>query len=319
MAKSVITNGSVFQFRDMVMHGNLKAWNHRIAIRLANHEYLKRDGGEQEPMGAAAGRFSYRCFFIGPDCTAQYNNLVLKVRQNPRGPLIDPRLGQLNAACEGLDASEDAETAPDCIEFDIRFVEDAVDTALASEQQLGPRQYAAQVTDSLTTLTDLVDARFLGNPVTSFQAVTGYLQTLTLAATAHTTAALASIASTVPDPALQQLLGAVARQQDLFLAALTDTLSYTLESPVSLTPYQAQARSVYSGCQQLQDSITALKPPVILYPVGAAMTLAAVAQTLYGQDARGRVSEIRSLNRIMTPYWIPAGTVLRVAAPMVRQ
>ena len=316
---SVITDGSVFQFRDLVLHGVLVTWSHRLGIRLASHEYLKRDGGEQEPMGAAVGRFSYRCVFLGPDATARYNNLVLSVRQNPRGILVDPRLGRIQAACEGIEASETPETGVDCIEFEVRFAEDALDTALASAQPLGPSAYAAQVTDAMGSLTDLVDARFLGNPATSFQAVLKYVEALGRAAETYTDAALASLQTDTPDPTLRQLLGVVLAQRDGFLGALAATLAYTLEPDVSLTPYRAQARQVYSSCLQLQDAITALKPPVILFPVGTAMSLVQVAVTLYGKDARRKVPEIRSLNRIPTPYWIPGGTVLKVVAPQVRQ
>ena len=163
MPQSVITNGSAFQFKDFVLQGVLTRWNHRIGIRLASHEYLKRDGGEQEPMGAAVGRFSYSCVLIGPDVTARYNNLVLSVRRDPRGILVDPRLGRIQAACEGIDAAEVAEDAVDSIEFEIRFAEDQVDSALASEQPVSPNAYSANVLNSVTTLTDLVDARFLGN------------------------------------------------------------------------------------------------------------------------------------------------------------
>ncbi len=319
MAQSVISNGSSFQFKDFVLQGILTRWNHRIGIRLASHEYLKRDGGEQEPMGAAVGRFSYSCVIIGPDATARYNNLVLSVRQNPRGILVDPRLGRISAACEGIDASEDAENAVDTIEFDIRFAEDAVDTAIASEQPVSPNAYSANVLNSITSLTDLVDARFLGNFATSFRAVVALLPVYTAAATAYTTAALASIQSASPDPTLTQLLGAVRVQQDAFLAALTATLAYSLEPDVSLTPYRAEARAIYDGCVQLQDSISALKPPIILYPVTTAMPLTQVAVALYGKDAKAKVPELRSLNRIAVPYWIPQGTILKAVAPVVRQ
>lgn len=317
--QSIITNGSVFEFRGLVLHGDLLSWNHKIGIRLASHEYLKRDGGEQEPMGAAAGHFSYRCVLLGSDATAQYNNLVLKIRQNPRGLLIDPRLGRINAACEGLDASEDPGQAVDRISFEIRFIEDALDTAIASEQPLGPPQHAAQVKVSTASLKASVDARFLGNPATSFKAVLAYLDTLTTSATTYVAAALASLATSSPSFELLQLLGAVRVQRDLFLAALDSTLSYTLEPPVSLTPHRAEALAAYAACVQLQESITSLKPPVILFPVGSAMSVAHISTVLYGKDARGKVSEILSLNRIKTPHWVAAGTILKVVAPSVRQ
>lgn len=319
MPPSVITNGSAFRFKGMDLNGVLVGWSHRLAVRLASHEYLKRDGGEQEPLGAAVGRFSYRCVFMGPDCTAQYNNLVLSIRQNPRGPLVDPRLGAIQAACEGIDATEVAEEAADCIEFTIRFAEDQLDATLATEQPVGPSQYAAGVLNSVTTLTDLVDARFLGNFATSFRAVVALLPTFSTAATAYVTSALASVQSGSPEPSLPQLLGAVKVQRDLFLRALAVTLAFTLEPDVSLTPYRVQAYAIYDGCVQLGDSLGALRPPIILYQVGAAMSLNQVATALYGMDARTKVPEIRSLNRIQSPYWIPQGTILKVVAPQVRQ
>ena len=103
------------------------------------------------------------------------------------------------------------------------------------------------------------------------------------------------------------------------LEALTATLAYSLEPDVSLTPYRDQARQIYDGCLQLQDSISALKPPIILYPVTTAMPLTQVAVALYGKDAKAKVPELRSLNRIAVPYWIPQGTILKAVAPVVRQ
>src|SRR5262249_23506956 len=54
-----------FRFKDLDLEGFLVGWNDTIGIRLARHSYLKRDGAEQEPMGAEPGRFTMRIALMG--------------------------------------------------------------------------------------------------------------------------------------------------------------------------------------------------------------------------------------------------------------
>lgn len=315
---SVITDGKIFQFKQHVLHGALSSWNHRIGIRLAVHEYLKRDGGEVEPMGAAPGRFSYRVVFIGPDVTARYNELVLSIRREPRGLLVDPRLGRLRVGCEGIDARETPEEGVDVIECELHFVEDAVDTALA-EPAPGVHQLAAQVSTSMSGLSGLVPAAFAGNLFTSVQAVNLTLARLVAVSATFTEAALAAVSAQTPAQELEQLLGSVQATSRAFQLALLATLPDTRAPAVSLTPMRLMADQVAIGCLKLYLAVQVQGPAIQSYSVPQAMPLTQIATALYGQDAVERLPVLRTLNRIRTPYWVPQGTVLQILAPTAKQ
>src|SRR5438128_2010798 len=93
---------------DLDLEGALVVWNDAIGIRLARHSYLKRDGAEQEPMGAEPGRFTMRLALMGAAWASNYRTLVAAIRQDPRGLLVHPLLGNLRVACTGIsDASSE--------------------------------------------------------------------------------------------------------------------------------------------------------------------------------------------------------------------
>src|SRR5439155_894147 len=72
MNESVLTDAYHCTWKDIDLSGALLSWNDKIAIRIAMHRYLKRDGGEAEPMGAEPGAFTMRFVFMGRDWAKRY-------------------------------------------------------------------------------------------------------------------------------------------------------------------------------------------------------------------------------------------------------
>jgi prophage DNA circulation protein len=321
----LLLNAQPFKFNTkggstLDLYGQLLSSTTRIGIRLANHEYVKRDGGEVEPMGARQGHWAYRCCFLGEGVTRNWKALVQTIRREPIGQLIDPRLGSINAACEGAEAQEDPETALNLLHFTISFVENAVDTAIVNDSEIGPQQRASQVSEALLDATAEV-ADIASNRIanTVYAAAVAAMANFALWADKFRTAALAAAQSKQPDPTLPTLLATVLTKRDLALVALTATLAQTLESDVSLTDARTDLYVAYAACQQLYGAVLAQLPPVVPFTVPTAMTRNAILVRLYGAEARAEADNFDRLNRLPTPHWVPAGTLLQVVAPRVPQ
>ena len=313
------TNVQAFRFKDLELEGSILSYSDELAIRLANHEYLKRDGGEVESLGAAQGRFAMQLVFMGPQAGARYQALVSSIRKNPRGLLIHPRLGRINVGCEGTSASESPADAVDTIYCTIKFIEDAVDAAIIVDSTTGPQERAGQALDANAALNQSVTARFGNQGDAILTAAVSAMTVLTSASSAFVTAALAAVQDSDPNLSLIPLLGNVQARQNAMLTSLANTLPVTLQSDVSLTPYRNQTRLIYASCYLLYLSVIAAKPPVTEFINPTAQPLAVILTTFYGKDASAKRPEVLVLNKIPNPHWIPVGFRMLPPQPSVRQ
>lgn len=331
---SVADNYQAFSFtprgqQTLLLAGVLEASDDDLEQRLASFAYLKRDGGEIEPMGAAQARFSFRLTLMGsapltpggPPLTAgqRYQTLASTQRSQPRGLLVHPRLGRWNVGWAKIRAHEQPQRAVDTIELTVDFLEDQTDAAVAIEAQPTPQGRASEVVSAYSVLKAAVALRFGDSHNPLMRAVTAATDALAAAAEGFAVAATEAAQVSTPDPSLRQQLGAVEAATEVLLAALTATLPYTLESDTSLTPYRHQAYMTLAGSYNLMDALAEQRPVLVDYVVPAAMSLDAVLLSLYGSDAAGHLDEILSLNRIQSPLWLPQGSTLRVVSPQVRQ
>ena len=331
---AVADNYAAFSFtprgqQTLLLAGVLEADDHELSQRLASFEYLKRDGAEVEPMGAAQARFSYRVVLMGsapltpggPPLAAgqRYQSLVQAHRTQPRGLLVDPRLSRWNVAWKTIRKHEQPQKAVDTIELTLEFIEDQTDAAVAVEAQPTPQGRAAEVVSSYSVLKAAVALRFGNSNNPLMKAVVTATDTLSAAAASFAVAATEAAQGATPDPSLTQQFGAVQAGVDALLAALRATLPYTLESDVSLTPYRHQAWITMASCQFLLEALAEQRPVLIDHVIPAAMSLDQVLLSLYGSDASNHLDEVLSLNRIANPLWLAQGTTLRVVAPQVMQ
>jgi prophage DNA circulation protein len=313
----------------LLLNGALEACDDELGSRLASFEYLKRDGAEVEPMGAAQARFTFRVVLLGSapltpggaplSAGARYAQLVQAQRAQPRGLLVHPRLGRWQVGWSRIRGHEQPARAVDAVECTLDFVEDQLDQAVSAEQQPTPQARAGEVVSAYSVLRAAVALRFGGSTSRVLQSAVTATETLASAAAAFATAGVAAAQNLTLSVPLPQQLGTVAAARDALLAALTATLAQTLEPDVSLTPFRHQAWMTYVACQFLAEAIAEQQPVLTTYTVAVAMSLDQVLLALYGKDAQKHLDEVMSRNRILTPLWIPAGTELVVVAPQVMQ
>lgn len=328
------TDAAAFSFTPsgqatLLLHGSLEALDDELGARLASFEYLKRDGAELEPMGAAQARFSFRVVLLGSapltpggeplSAGVRYAKLVEAQRTQPRGLLMHPRLGRWQVGWQRIRGHEQPARARDLVECSLDFIEDQVDQAVAVEAQPTPQARAAQAVTAYGVLRAAVALRFGNSGLPVFANAVSATEQLAGRTASFVTSALAAAQSTAPDPSLPQQLGEVAAARDAALASLTATLAQTLSPDVSLTPFRHQAQMTYAACVELLAAVADQQPVVTRFTVPTAMSLDQVLLALYGADARNYLAVLLSLNRIPTPLWIPQGTVLRVVSPLVLQ
>lgn len=320
MARSLLANAQAFTFKGQELFGDTEGWTDDLPIRLAQYEYLKRDGGEQEPMGAGVKTFSFSCVFMGADCGRRYQALAASVQQDPRGPLVHPRLGTFQVACRGIRGKETPSSAIDVIEFTIEFVENKVDQTIDSNGQFGAQFRASQAADAAQDALDSINA-ILANRIANavYAAAVNAAVELQAWVNKFTEQAIISAQNDLPDPALEKLLANVLSKRNVAVAAFEATLPITLRPPVSLTDAKTAAYIAYAASVQLYQDVVASKPQIVDFTVPSTMTLNQVLVRLYGAEAQDRKSNIKTLNRMATPYAISQGTVLRVVAPVVQQ
>lgn len=303
----VLTDAKSFRWKDLDLAGNLMSWNDRIGMRLAVHQYLKRDGAEVEPMGAEPGRFTMRLCFLGENWAKQYRALVATIRKDPRGQMVHPLLGTMNVACEGIpDASVVPGQERDSINLTIVFVEDQVDAQVLSDDSPGPAARKAKIVSIASQVSAISQAAAWGQTAVN----------LTTAAISFAVAAESAAASlSDADVTLDGQLGVVATSSEDAEDAIADDSTYT--TPAASFVALSVVEQLYAECLDMLDAVAATKPLILTYTVPAQTDVASIAARLYGKDGLGRMDEILVLNRIANPYAIPAGTVLQVATPTI--
>ena len=313
------------------LSGVLLSLDDDLGARFATHEYLKRDGGELEPMGAQQGRYSFRIVLMGsaplteggPPLSAgdRYRRLVQVQRETPRGLLTHPRLGRIQAGFSKLKATESPAKAVDQIELVLDFIEDQLDQALSFEQNPTPQGRANQVATAYSYAVGAVTTLFGDRrplSVSYRQAIAdviGLTAKLATVSAAFAEAALISAQNTLPDLALRGQLGEVRAAMEAVLAALPRTLPFTREPDVSLTPARDGAYQTFAACLALYEATLAQKPEIVFYVVPAAMPLDRILLRLYGNDASKHFDEVLQLNRIPNALLIPSGTTLQIVSP----
>lgn len=275
-------------------------------IRFASHVYLKRDGAEQELMGAAAGKATYRLCFVGSDFAQRYRALVVALRKQngARGTLTDPLVGTLRAVCTGVsDASRDLSKEKNAVNVTIGFEEDQLDAAVAAGQAASPGSAVAQVKPRAAI------AKVAATPFPSAASTVALV-----VSTANLYASLAAeVIAGAADVGLSSRLAAVGSASDAAVAAVLSDPAAT-----GARAYTAVSRlvDVYAACVAADLAIVGARPTPILFTVDGPVSVFVLAARLYGSSrARAEAAAIIAGNRLPDPLCIPAGKVLRLARP----
>lgn len=313
----------------LLLGDTVERLDHDHSERLAQFEYLKRDGAEQEPMGANASRLSYKIVLMGEapltsggapmSAGARYQALVTAQRSQPRGLLVDPRLGRWQVGWRSIRASEEPSRAVDCIEATLEFVEDQIDQALAIETQPTPQQRANQTVSAYSIVVAASVAGFGSSASPAMRAVSITAQDLGRVTAAFVNAALLSVQNQGVDPALRAQLDNIRTAREAYFAALDDSLAYSLDNPVSLVPLRHGAYMTETAAIELLNAIDNLKPQIFEFVTPSEMTLLSVLVRVYGSDAQSHREEAERLNPFLGPLRIPPGTSIKLVSPTPRQ
>ena len=314
----------------LLLSGVLLSSEDEIGARLAAFEYIKRDGAEQEPMGAAPAQFTFRIVITGSapltqggaslSATERYAKLGQTVRTQPRGILNHPRLGRWQVAFKQIRAREEPKKALDTIEATLVFVEDQLDQAIVIDSTPTPQAQANRTINAYSVMVAASALSFKADPRAIMQAADTAINQFAVKAAAFVVDGIALAQSSVADLSpLRTQLAAIEVARLATFAALDATLALTLAPAVTLTRYKDQAYQVQASCVELVRAIEAIKPPVVYYTVPSTMSLDQLLLALYGGDAKMHAAEVLSLNLIKTPMRIQAGIVLRLVSPAIVQ
>jgi len=320
--KTVLIDGETFQFKDIILHGTLEQWNDVSPIRLANHKYLKRNGGEVEPMGADQRKFSFKCVFLD-QVTNRYKQLESSIFDDPRGLLIHPRFGKVQVACEVLQAKEDPANAKNALDFTISFIEDSVDSSL-NATTVSPQARIAAMQGKLTNLTVLSNGTSIAGTavVLSFQArflLRDVIAKFISISNSFIQFANSAAASVYQVPALINQLRQVKSSGDATISYIKNLAISIRTSDSSLWPLIDNVKQTQSLAQDTYNAILLSKPPIVTFTVPSTMSVRTIAVLLYGKDAQSKVPEILLLNTIFNPGAVSMGTILKVSSPTVPQ
>lgn len=291
MSKS-LTNAEHFDFTNLDgerldLLGSCVSFSDTTDMGIVAKSIVRRDGAIHQRVGAAPQKYEFRCSIVGADCKARYLRIVSVAKSNPEGLLVHPWFGSQRAVVKSISATTSSGDARDTIEFTISFEESGIKDA--------PKPSPAA-----------------------------------LARTASTQGALVSSLSAGSIAAIQAQGVAVSRASAGVLSAIQDAdagLGTVLDVDASLGALTSAVR-VYAGPQAARRAAAvclshalqararfAAKRPLIGHTVAASTSLGVLCQRLYGGAALTAKAEILRINRLATPYNVPAGTALLIPDP----
>ncbi len=291
-----LTNAEDFEFTTLTgvrlaLWGASMAWNDEVKTGIVEKQVVKRAGALHQKVGAPPIRTEFRCAFVGKEVTAQYNQLVDAILEEPEGFFTHPRLGSYRAVCEVVTASETPGEAKDLIEFTIKFSETGLHDP-PKPSATAKAQTAVAQSQVVTTLTASSGGAIATTGAAVQVRATGYL---------------------VAMQAVETGLGALP-DVDASLAELA-TAVHDLDALDAPKVARRAAVITYSAALESRNRLLAGRPPLIRYRLASAISLGNLCQQLYGSDTPAMRAEILRLNRIRRPFHIAAGSELLLSDP----
>lgn len=306
MAKqSLIAGGRGWKFNSVDFTKHVVNWQDSRQVRNASHEYLKRDGGEGEPMGRAPHISTCSLVYVGNGWREEYLELQAEIDKNPRGLLTHPVYDDMQVLCDGVpNASMNTEDALNTYEATVIFKEDRLDSNVQASPTPSARSQEV----------DNNNERYNASFATKFAAAYARVSAFFAAAQKFTASAAASSNNRTRDPSLAAQLESVRK---LAAAAIT-ALRADPAAQSNATPAQAigLVEQTFDACAQLLDLVGF--QGLVEYRVPAPIHIARLAAQFYGRDGNSRIGEILANNRLPNPGMIPAGARLVMAPPIKR-
>ncbi len=312
MPKILIPDANAINFKGIDFSKYVVSFQDDRQPSIAMHTYLKRDGGEVEPMGRKPHETKFNCAFVGSAGIKAFKRLQASIDDDPTGTLVHPIYGKLRMCCQGFTgAGMDVENATNLYNVPLGFVEDSVDTKTEgnNDTDASPESRQSSVNAYATAISNLA-AKF----TTAVTATAG----LVSSAVSYADAAVAASQNTTPDASLStQLANVKASSEAVSAAIIADTSVATISGTAAKYDAVATVEQLYDACVLLSIAVQSQKPKLFLYIVPAKISILALAHRFYLQDGLNRVDEILANNagKVADPGAIPGGTSLLMATP----
>jgi len=282
------------------LSGQLVSWDNEHPTGLSEHRVNKQGGALHQDQGSPPQRFAFTCLVTAKQLAAAGDSRSLAAwyrdlrdvltQQDPFCLFVHPRLGSLNAVCEGVTSKEAPGEENEAIHFTIKLAEDGLREPL-TRSIASSAQVVTQRADVLAQMA-----------VTENASVQAQVAVVVSAASAFV--------------AVSELVAAGDAIQRLALASRTLADAVAGFAPDTHYRIRAQASLVLAAATDTIKSAQLGRPRLITHVVSRTTSVAELATTLYGgRLSRGMSDEILSLNHIPVPYRVPALSVLLVSDP----
>jgi prophage DNA circulation protein len=294
-------NGSAYDLSDAELAGHQGSF----PMRTAAFEYIARDGGDIEGLGAGIEPYSFNCFYTGDNYGERLRSLRAAIQTQPKGLLTHPELGRVRAHCLGIDEySVNYVTERDTVNFRISFKQDGTDTTGLINQVASVTSKAAQFNQTIQTT-----AQIIGQVKSVVTDIAAFPTTINVAVLSVTTtlAGLVNFSQIFANSVVQAAtLGVVdftleAQRQSVFLSCemVTTALRQTGNPDAALFPSFSALRTLYSQAIELDDLARMQAPQVKVVTVQGLQPIVVFAAQQYGGKAAiGKVPELTANNHV---------------------
>lgn len=276
------------------LDGEILGWSDTLSHDLVRHKILKRPGAVHQTQKAGARKFTLRAL-LSANLTARYKEIERFFADDPFVTMIHPRFSRVPVVFEGGGTTEDLDQAVNTLEVTLNFEESGIRTI--------PQASTSAIAQTATQTA----GQLVGAAATSPANVRAAAARVTGSVGAFADTA-ATVSNTLPIGPLRAALAQVALDTEATIAACGSDLRYY--------GVVALARLVHARCLEAYNRAAEQRPPLITRPVPGRISLARWCVALYGAAAaRTLEAEIAELNRIATPYGLPAGARMLIPDP----
>ncbi len=269
--------------------------------RVAVHEFDRRPGAQNEPMGRGPHSTRTTLVWVGEDGFKDALRFGAMLDENPTRLLVHPIYGRMQATCKGFDGATLRAAEPNTYRTPVEFSESNLDGRIVAPAAQGVPAKAGAVTDGVETL----QAFMSDLSITIGTGVQAFLD----AASSFATLALDAASAATLDPSLSSALAA-------FLS-LTGTAQLELRAIDTPEASQAadQCEVIAADARDLGAAVLATKPAPTTWIVPGDMTPLAILGRVYGAAAGQHLDALYINNPgIVGLDPIPAGTRLLLEA-----
>ncbi len=301
MSTALPTGTQIAEWGGFRLHDYLSNWQDQNLGRIAQHTFDRRDGGQNEDMGAAARVCRVTLIFEDTSGFKACRDFIDLWRANKTRLFVHPVWGRYNATFIGIESGSLAvDQGANRYTVQGQFVESNINADTVQDGAATVPGKAAAADAQIDTVT-LAAA--------DFSAAVATVSLFTSAASTFNAAALVAASTSTPNPSLPALLSASLTGATASIAAIRAAAG---DDP---TAYDAVAACEILAAMQLDlgAAYLAQQPPTVEYVPGEPTPLLAIANLWYPGDAINRLSQLAALNPALVGVIVPSGFRMLIA------